>query len=79
MHPEQCLQSLSPQSYLGGHGFGVCDLHLGPHIPGAVRQTPHLLLGHVVLIIDIERQGVVYFSKAVEHVVEPQAVFVVSR
>lgn len=65
--------------YLCQHGLHVGDLHLGPHRPGGVGQAPNLLQGHVVLVVDVESQGVVYLPESLQQVVEPEAVLVVPR
>lgn len=69
----------SSASYLGKHGLHVGDLHLSPHSPGSVSQAPHLLLGHIILVINVQNQSIVYFPKPIKQVVEPQAVFVIPR
>ncbi|TNN41504.1 hypothetical protein EYF80_048333 [Liparis tanakae] len=52
----------------------IAELHLGPRGPGGVAQAPQLLLGHVVLVVDVEQQSAVCSPVAVQQVVEPQAV-----
>lgn len=64
--------------YLGGHGLLVGDVHLIPDISGALRHRPDLLLGHVVFVIDVKSQSIVYLHKAMQGVVEPEAILVVS-
>lgn len=75
------IQSSTSSTYithLGEHWLHVGDLHLSPHSLWSVSQAPHLLLGHIVLVINVEKQSIVYFPKAMQQVVEPQAVFVVA-
>lgn len=77
IQPSFCLPFL--QSYLRKHGFHVGDLHLSPYSPGSLRQAPCLLQGHIVLVINVKKKRTVHFSKAINQVVEPQAIFVVPR
>lgn len=64
---------------LGQHRLHEGDLHLRPHRLGVVGQTPDLLHRHVVLVVDVENQGVVHFPGGLQQVVEPHAVPVVPR
>ena len=61
-------------AYLCGHGLLVCDVHLHPDVSRRVGERPHLLLCHVVVVVDVDGQGVVHLPEAVEGVVEAQTV-----
>lgn len=72
------LEGNAIHPYLGGHGLLVGDVHLVPDISGALRHCPDLLLGHVVFVVDVESQSIVYLHEAVQGVVEPEAILVIS-
>lgn len=45
--------------YLSWHWPLICNIHLRPHISGALRHCPDLSLSYVLFIIDIQGQVVV--------------------
>lgn len=60
--------------YLCGHGLFKADFSLHPNTPWGLEHRPDLLLNHMVLFKDINREGVAHFQKPEDGVVKAHTV-----